>query len=364
MANTVAELHIAVNQRLQEVASYKKDNYFSEELDLALNKSMFRILEEGVATKFEGDQINLSHVSALISKNKIGEIIIPSASDPMYEEVDTTVYSVVPPDLYWLINGRAEVVSDPLNCEEAPALATTSLIESTAVVPFPATVGSAPYFANFSIVSSTYGTLYTASSPLSTGLTYSTSYFDLVANALDTMYKLPVVKCYWERYRDTYYRNSFILVAPSSLGTITLNSGGIATPITSTTTTYTTYNRGQIASLASKTVGLVATKTAQEDLLYQALKQNTYYDTGKDEVIIDHIFDYFTLYRKESFIVTRFVYDYIRKPRTISLSLNQNCELSPTVHPKLVDYTVELLRLDTKDQAYPQTVQDTQIRTK
>jgi hypothetical protein len=79
---------------------------------------------------------------------------------------------------------------------------------------------------------------------------------------------------------------------------------------------------------------------------------------------LDQIFDYFILYRKESFIVTRFACDYIRKPRTISLALNQSCELAPQTHPKLIDLTIEILRLDIKDQAYPQTVQDTQLRNK
>jgi len=56
-------------------------------------------------------------------------------------------------------------------------------------------------------------------------------------------------------------------------------------------------------------------------------------------------------------------YDYIRKPRTISLSLNQSCELADTTHHKIVDLAVEILRLDTKDPVYQATVQDTQNRT-
>lgn len=364
MANTVRELHIEVNQRLQEVASHKKDKYYPEEIDLALNKAQFRLLEKGVTTRFEGDEINLSHVSALISKNKIGEVIIPNINDINYEDNNKTVYSIIAPDLFWLINGRAEVVTDPLNCELAPNLPTQSPIESVAVLPFPNAVGFSPYFENFSISSSTYGTLYQAPPELEGGVLSSTSYFTIVSNVLDTLYRYVTVKCYWERYRGTYYKNSFILVAQSSLGTVTVSSSSGVSVTFAVNTTYTGFNRNAITGLTSKDVKLVPTKTTQEDMLYQSLRQNTYYDTGSDEVLLDQIFDYFILYRKESFIVTRFTYDYIRKPRTISLALNQSCELASATHPKLIDLTVEILRLDIKDQAYPQTVQDIQLRTK
>jgi hypothetical protein len=363
VANTVRELHIEVNQRLQEVASHKKDKYYPEEIDLALNKAQFRLLEKGVANRFEGDEVNLSHVSALISKNRISEVIIPTTADINYEDNNKSVYTMTPPDLFWLINGRAEIVTDPINCETAPNLATQSVLESVAVLPFPSG-GASPYFQNFSISSSTYGTLYSAPAELASGILSSTSYFTIVSNVLDVLYKQPVIKCYWERYRNSYYRNSFVIVAPSSLGIVTLSSSAGTAAIPATNTSYTGFNRAAIANLTNKGVKLVPTKTTQEDMLYQSLRQNAYYDTGKDEVLLDQIFDYFILYRKESFIVTRFTYDYIRKPRTISLALNQSCELATSTHPKLVDLTVEILRLDTKDQAYIQTVQDTQLRTK
>jgi hypothetical protein len=96
--------------------------------------------------------------------------------------------------------------------------------------------------------------------------------------------------------------------------------------------------------------------------LYQGL-QNSLYKTRETRPIVDQTGDYFIIYTSENFIVTRLAYDYIRKPKTISLVLNQTCELSPTLHNKLIDIAVEILRLDIKDPSYPLTVQDTQNRT-
>lgn len=360
----VQELHLQVNQRLQEVASSKRDKYFPEEIDMALNKAMFRLLERGVDSRFQNDQINLGHVAALIKKNRIQEIIKPAVTDKMYEENVPSVYTVIPPDFYWLVDARAEMITDPLDCSIAPALAMTTISESVAVVPFPAANASPPYYPGVAVSSSILGTLYTAPAPISTGFNSTTSKYVIINNILEDLYRHTTVKAYWERYRDVYYKDSFIFVAPSSLGTVTISGTGLTSSIVaSTITTYPTYNRTLISSLASKEVKIVPVKTTQENLLYSSLKQNQFYDTSEEEVVMDQTFDYFLLYTKESFILSRFYMDYIRKPRTISLVLNQSCELADSTHPKIVDLAVELLRLDTKDQTYPATAQDIQLRT-
>lgn len=356
-------MHLQLNQRLQEVASYKRDKFKPEELDMALNKAMFRLLEAGVANKFEDEQINLSQVTGLIQKNKARNLIIPAADTPLYEYPLLNVYATVPSDLYWLVNARAEIVSDPLECAEAPALTTTNLLEYTAVVPFP-TVGTAPYWANTTVSSTTLGTLYTAPTPIAAGFNSQNSKYVVINNIKEYMYRThTAVTAYWERYRDVYYKDSFIFVGTSPIGTVTISSNGNTSSNAFSLGTYSTYNRGAIASLASKEVDLVDVRIGEENLLYSSMKNNQFYDTGKEEVLGAQTLDYFILYRKESFLITRLYLDYIRKPRTISLSLNQSCELADTAHPKIIDLAVEILRLDTKDLSYQMTVQDTQLRT-
>lgn len=359
----VQQMHIEVNQRLQEVASYKRDKLFPEEIDLALNKAMFRLLEKGVNERFQETELNLSHVSALIKKNKVSEVIIPSQTDPLYEDPLKSVYSTVAPDLFWIINGRAEVVKNPLVCDTEPTLSTTNYSEWTAVVPFPDANVSAPYYVNVAITSSVLGTLYTAPSPFSAGFNSTTSKYRLIDNILEYFYRHSTLKVYWERYRDVYYKNSFIFVNPTNQGTVTISGTGLTSSVvTASQTVYTIYNRSAILSPLTRTLAPV--KIHEQDLLYSSLKENKFYRSLSIEVSMDQTYDYFILYREESFLVTRFYYDYIRKPRTISLALNQSCELADVTHPKIIDLAVEILRLDTKDQAYPQTVQDIELRTK
>lgn len=368
---TVFQCHLEINQRLQEVASFKRDKLFPQEIDLALNKAMFRLLERGVENNFQGDEINLSHVAALITKNKIGEVIIPGTSDPLYEENELSVYSIVPANYYWLVNGRAEIITDPLECETAPILATKTITEYVTVVPFPASAGTGvpTYFSKVTINSTTGGVIYTTPSEI-TGFNSQNSKYVITDNIVEYFYKNPTTVVYWERYRDVYNKNSFIFVSLTNPGTTTLTlyrSDAITVDVTSsataTATNYTAYNRAAIASIASKTIANTPIKSLKQNEMYAALKQNRYYRTSTREVSLNRTQDYFILYREESFLVTRMSYDYIRKPRTISLLLNQSCELADNTHPKVVDLAVELLRLDTKDQAYQATVQDTELRT-
>lgn len=360
---TVFELHLQLNQRLQEVASYKRDKFKPEELDMALNKAMFRLLETGVNSKFEDTEINLSQVKALIQKNKVSEVIIPQAGDPLYEDNTLMGYTTLSPDLYWIINNRVETIQNPLDLSTAPILATTTLSEYVAVIPFPA-LDTPPYFDNVSVVASVGGSLYTSPSQIAAGFTSANSKYVVVNNILESFYKkISTLKVYWERYRDTYYKDSFIFVSTIPIGTITLTSGNQTSVVLSTQTSYTIYDRSLIATLPAKTVAISSTKITQENDLYNTLSQNVFYSPRQTEPIVDHLQDYLVFYREISFIITRSYIDYIRKPRTISLLLNQSCELADSAHPKLIDLAVELLRLDTKDPAYQQTVADTQLRT-
>lgn len=358
----VQQLHIEVQQRLQEIGSYKRDKFRSEEIDLALNKAMYRILETGIQKQFQDTQINLSHVAALIQKNKISEVIQPQTTDLLYEENIPNAYSVIPSDFYWLVNGRTEVVVDPLNCSTAPSLDKTNYSEYVAVVPFPS-LGSTPYFVNTSITSSVLGSIYTVPTAIAAGFNSPNAKYVVVQNILDTLYrKYPTLQVYWERYRDVYYKDSFIFVGSTDIGSITLTSNSQSSIVARSINSYQIYNRALISALTSKTVTVPHVKVNRGDFLYPGLQSN-FYKTRETSPIIDQTQDYFIIYTEGSFIVTRFYYDYIRKPRAISLNLGQDCELSSSIHPKVIDFAVELLRLDTKDQSYPATVQDNQLRT-
>lgn len=331
---------------------------------MALNKAMYRLLEGAVEKNFNDTQLKLSQVSAVIKKNKIAEVILPLTTDPAYESGLGNSYSVLPPDLYWIINARVEAVSDPLNCSTAPNLSTTTYSEYVATLRFPAANANAPFFADVQVNSSILGNLYTAPTAIIGGFNSKNSVYVVTNDIKEKLAQHVQVKAYWERYRDVYYANSFIFVSDVPMGLVSITGTGLSPAQTANVKRdYTIYNRGLIDNLPSKKVDIRPVKISESNLLYSALKENQFYNTRLTEIAADQTLDYFITYKDSSFIITRLYLDYIRKPRVISLPLGQTCELSETTHSKIVDLAAEILRLDTKDQGYQQTVQDTQLRT-
>jgi len=372
----ISEFHFAVNQRLQDVASFKRNKYYPEEIDMALNKAMFRLLEKGVESRFQSDQINLGTVSALTQKNRGLDLIIPQSTDPLYEPSIISQYAIIPEDHYWTINARTEVVNDPLNCGTAPSLSTNTLVEYVAVIGYPTLYYDPnanppfPLYPNLTISSSTAGTLYQAPPEIATSVVDPDGTYIITNNVVEAFYRNTTIRVYWERYRDVYYKGKFIFVSNAPLGNITISfqNASPAVPLTSitaasTSTNYIIYNRALIPALPSKIVGIATPRIEEQESLYQAIYQNRYYAPKIEEPIINQTSDYYIIYGDKSFLITRMFVDYIRKPRTISLALNQTCELSESTHQKIVDMAVEILRLDTNDPRYQSTTQDIELRS-
>lgn len=358
-------MHLQVNQRLQEIASYKRDKFNPEEVDLALNKAMYRMLERAVSQSFQNSQVNLVHVNALINKNEVGEVIIPSSTDPLYEYPLLPLYTVLPSDFYWLVNARAEVVEDTFNCSTAPNLTTTNYLEYVATVAFP-DLDSAPYYDSVRVRWNNTTDIYTAPSAISAGFSSPYSKYVVVNHILEYFYRNPSytnLRVYWERYRDVYYQDTFIFVSTTPFSQVEVFSGNKSRAATPATQTYSIYNRALITSHTDWSRALRSCSNKEQDMLYDALTNNRFYRTLPNQPVVTQTLDYLILYRDESFLITRSYYDYIRKPRTISLALNQSCELAESTHHMIIDLAIEILRLDIKDQAYSATVQDTELRT-
>jgi hypothetical protein len=359
---TALETHIRVNQRYQEVASSKRDVLLAEEVDLALNIAQDRILQKLIADMLEGRQVDLRAVAPLIIKNKPLSAILPAISATNYEE--NMAYSVIPANLKYLVNARAEVVYNADNCGDTPSLATISVPEYVAVVPFPAANNDAPFYSGYS-VSRTAGVLLTVL-PYAPGFSTRNSKYKLINATLD-YFNQPNstnIQVYWERYREVYSKDSFIFVSPNDQGVITVSvTDSTPSAVSTAATQYTQYNRTLIPSTATLASKIAAAKPSMIQDLYDMQKANKYYASSKEEVNFNQTEDYLYFYSNESFLIVRAYIDYIRKPRAINLALNQSCELDVAL-PKIIDIAVEILRLDTKDANYPQTVQDAELRNK
>lgn len=361
---TAAETHIRVNQRYQEIASNKRDNFFPEEIDLALNTAQDRFLIKKVEAYLQDKQTDLAAVSPLVVKNKSLAAISPATSDSIYEK--NMVYSVIPANLKFLINSRADILTTADGCEGTVTLTPTTLTEWVAIVPFPVN-GAAPFCASFQI-ERTAGVLYNvAGTSYNSGFSNVKGRYRLINGSLDFFNNPSAavtavgLQVYWERYREIYYKDSYIFVSPTNLGTFTASVTSASSGVAQSSTSYST--RTGVTVPATLILSTTETKPTEGGLLYKVQTKNRYYKSRAVEPIVHQTQDYLMAYHDESFLVVRQAIDYIRKPRQISLALNQSCELEAAL-PEIIDLAVEILRLDTKDNSYPQTVQDTELRNK
>ena len=69
------------------------------------------------------------------------------------------------------------------------------------------------------------------------------------------------------------------------------------------------------------------------------------------------------LYRGQKFIVNSVLFDYIVEPAEIDVSSTDDLLWPVSANEKIVDYTVEYMRLTISDPAYQGNVQDMNLRT-
>jgi hypothetical protein len=368
---TPLEMHISVNQRLQKIGLFVNDSYLEEEVDLGLNKGQDRFIKELVSNRFQDKELRAAFIKSLLEKNKVITLF--------KDDVDpNSLYGVMPPDFTYLVNDRSFTLKGALHpyCDNLGTIPTTTINESVAVLPYPVDTGATPFYVNTVITDISVAgpgspvTLYTAAAPLNTFTSEEEKYV-LINHIIETINAgTSGIKVYWERYRNTYYKQSFIFVADASkvrngIGDkITFTNADGPTDGAYVTTSYDVLDFTTLkATLGTYVEKQVPNRNLESEELYDNLA-NVYFKTKAVEPISNQAGDYLYIFYDESFIVTKLVIDYIRKPRIISLSLNQSCELPEIAHETIVDYTVEMMKLDIQDPTYQQNVADNELRNK
>lgn len=378
---TVFDMHVVMNQRLQEVASYKRDKIYPEEIDVALNQAMERFIKRNMDINFEDRQSKLSNIRGIVEKNRSISTVIRSTTDADYEPFMTSIE--LPADYMYLANHRAEVLTSVIEpCSTAPVLGTSTLTKYITTLPFPTTALSVPpYYTALSInrngvnIYFSYNTVVGGKTTPSGIANFNSKRAKdfIISSILETLNRRENgYQVFWEYYMGVRYSNSFIIVDsvnPVSYTAITYQSDAttidVSTSGTISSSSYAVYNRSLLtpAYLIGKKIDIVPCYLMEGDTSYSRLKLNSFTKTKPNNPCSAEAEDLLYFYFDESFIITKAVIDYVRKPRQISLALSQSCELDPSTHREIVDLAVEILKLDIKDPSYEQVVQNTEIRT-
>jgi hypothetical protein len=373
---SVLEAHIEVLQGLQKVSAYTEDMFNADEIDLQLTRQQERLLEEIVNKKFEDMQIGLDFIRPLIEKNIKLQLFIPGINEEIYEP--GMIYGIFPPNYYHLVNNRSLVVtsSDASLCNDLTAYKNNTAVsqkvytERICVLNFPApTNPTAPFYYNVSLtLFSSAGNITKTLPAALNNLKSPNSWFSISNYILDNI-QFPGVRIYWESYRDVYAPKSFIFVTTDPNITsvniswpVSVGNPALAGDQTSgfTTTNYQVPNYLPANLTGYQQTQVANTLTETDEFYTQNL--NAFYRSSKNNPKSQVSGDFLMAYEDKSFLISDLMVDYVRKPKHISLSLNQNFELAGDGPRIVVDRTVEFLKLAIENPTYQAVLNDNKVR--
>ena len=332
----VQEMHIEINQSLQQVASNSTRKYYSEEIDWVINKIQHRFVQNclkpiqvdgKITNKFTIDQLKVDALRHLI---KVQEL-------PTTIGLLNTVEAILPCDYMYLLADASEVFK---LC--GAALTTESVTTTLKLLKLTQTSKSSPLFYATSSLSLN-GTTLSIPADLDTPNNYTGYQTKQDIMFLRDWYldklRAEGIEVYWERYGNFYKQNTFIFIGTAASN---LTHDGI------TVTQETTKVINNTRPTNGTTGTIVDNRLANSDQV-ATLMNTPFYKTSVESPISELRSNVLSVHCDDSLTVKRVYITYIRIPQTVSLTLGTNCEITEQFHQTICDLAVEYITSRIKD---------------
>lgn len=349
---TVFELHLEIEQKLQEQGSYRHDRIFPEAIDLALNQAQHEILESIVSEEIAGTRVRLRHILPLLERN----LFLTCIGNP---DETRSVMTRIPSYVRHILNCRAERVTSK-SCGTIPSEMITEVTYKAENIPFSEATGTAPYYNNFRIINQASSNLYSAPTQFTNRFSDKNQKYEL-QNSVEDTFNLPNsnIEAVWNGNLLTLFLKS----NPTTVSILYDNKQAVAaTPAVAVNRLI--YNMTAYRNNTDLVVDHVPARYVDND---QTLHQKIYLNKFTAPKVSEPFFTWtkdllYIFYAKDS-IITNVLIDYIRNPKRISLTLNQTSELDPSAHPELVNRAVEILKQNIQDPSVQGDVQLNQLNS-
>jgi len=332
----VQEMHIEINQSLQQVAANSTRKYYTEEIDWVINKVQHRYIQSCLkpievdgrpTSKFTVDQLRVDALRHLITVKEL----------PTTVGLLNTVEAVLPCDYMYLLSDSSEVLK---LC--GAELTTESISTTLKFLKLTQTTKGTPLFYVTSSLSIGSTTLNVPAS-----LDVPNKYYGYETKE-DIMFlrnwyldklRAEGIEVYWERYGSVYKQGSFIFVGSSSS---TLTHDGVA--VTQETTKTITSTRPTNALTGS----VVDNRLVNSDQV-STLMSTPFYKTGPESPISELKSNILSVHCDSNLTVKRVYITYVRIPQSVSLTLGTDCEITEQFHQTICDLAVEYIMGRIKD---------------
>lgn len=361
---TPREVHIAVDLGLQKLGSFAYENIKPEFIDYAFNRMGDQYIIERTTSSspqaqgFEDTVNRLSSVRELVTE----------FSPIIYEDISIKRQAAVLPYNYFsYVEAQAAVV---YACDDSTlTYSITTSPEYIATISFKVSdfgTPPSPPFANtriYKVISGTPTKIFDFSD-FSTGLVDVEEIFTVINKVLDEINRTQsTLKVYWENYRGVFYPNQFVFVTSDN----TLAGQSVKIEYTAVLNSTGGFN----TSNYNKPVAGTGVNYAEKDTYCRLLSNedawhmiaHPFGTTSPDSPILTITNDKITIFINKRFILKGLTLKYIRKPRRMSLPLNQSYEIQDLrALEKIIDMTVEYLSATITAQSYQPLTAENQQR--
>lgn len=374
----VTEMHIAVQQGVDKINSLQADSLLSQEIDIELNKNMFRFINTKYGRNniyrkgFEESQKRIDDLRTLVREYEAPV----SFKEQLKKKIFVDTFQL-PGDYMYLVNQQSKLWIN--NCRaidyslvNAPSqyyfvLSLNNFITDNATGDSTAFVNGVNMVADITGTDPTSAVIWSPSAQLVAGGWTPESYPENIETVKQDILDNPGAgfDIYWEEYETLNYPGSFVIVVEveshpwinydASLGNRTFAVGVPAVGQTAPApqglqfmdTTYAE-RREPVAFSDSITEG---NRFSQQDDIFTLLSDpfNTTKHTSPLTTMRGNSID---IYTSDIFIIDTVKITYIRKPSEISLSLGIDCELPEHTHQEIVAMTVSSILEAISDPRY------------
>lgn len=344
---TIDEMHITVGQDLQKINTYANANILREEIDFHLNRNTRNFVDNVVGklksnpattTDFQENQRLLDSIHTLHVKNYYTNCFIDSNDTDL-------VFGILPANYRHLVKDSSELAR---TCNTGDKTEITSKVY-TYLLPFLAQVDSLGDL-ELEIEGMPIFTL-SSLNGYADGVDIDTKYqlVNLILDAFPNMY--------WERYNDTYKKNTFIYVSDKVI-TLTYSINGSPNEVEGVPTTHKVYRFLDKDALIRRPNRL--NKDVNLDFVRIHPFEKTTWESPISTMSNGKVF----VYQDADFKVKRLIVDYIRRPITVSKSMSVNSDLPEDAQERILEQTIIHLKGIIQDPSWQIAVQQNQLNTK
>lgn len=349
-ALSVRELVIEVQQQVQRLGSYKRDQTSEQKIIWRLNTAQDLIVQNSLKPNPAKPERFMIHEPA---RQAIQGLIQANKRVPVHKETSKRGFAYLPSDLGFLVNDRSVVLEDCKKEFDSPDEPTTYHVTILPLLDSPLAIGSGGFYVNIVARKAVSGSP-TIDKAKRYGTLNKKEKFEIIEGVMEQFKAYDPFGVYWEKF-DTIYAPESILVVQQLVGTVNTipeyklivdGTETLATTRSITTTKRKSYDGDDVPN-----------RSYQGDFLHDAISHNSYEKPFPNSPVSQLAGNKLYVYSSERFLVPEIILDYVKKPRRISVYLNQTSELDGSLHLELCSKAAELILGDIEATNYGNKVQ-------